>query len=40
MARGTSRPEMVVISMRYSSWSMRPWLALTHAGLDFETRTV
>ncbi len=32
--------EMVVISMRYSSWSMRPWLALTHAGVPFTTRTV
>jgi len=31
--------QMVVISMRYSSWSMRPWLALTHAGARFTTRT-
>jgi glutathione S-transferase len=29
-----------VLSLRYSSWSMRPWLALTHAGAEFETRTV
>jgi glutathione S-transferase len=29
-----------VISLRYSSWSMRPWLALTHAGADFRTDTV
>ncbi|MFO0624437.1 MAG: glutathione S-transferase N-terminal domain-containing protein [Polyangiales bacterium] len=28
-----------VISLRYSSWSMRPWLALHHAGAVFETRT-
>jgi glutathione S-transferase len=29
-----------VISLRYSSWSMRPWLALTHAGAEFATETV
>jgi glutathione S-transferase len=29
-----------VISLRYSSWSMRPWLALTHAGASFLTETV
>jgi glutathione S-transferase len=29
-----------VISLRYSSWSMRPWLMLTHAGATFETETV
>jgi glutathione S-transferase len=29
-----------VISLRYSSWSMRPWLALRHAGARFETVTV
>ena len=29
-----------VLSLRYSSWSMRPWLALTHAGAKFETVTV
>jgi glutathione S-transferase len=28
-----------VISLRYSSWSMRPWLALTHAGAAFRTHT-
>ncbi len=33
-------PELVVLSLRYSSWSMRPWLALTHAGATFKTRTV
>ncbi len=31
--------ELVVISLRYSSWPMRPWLALTHAGIPFRTRT-
>jgi glutathione S-transferase len=30
---------LVVLSLRYSSWSMRPWLALTHAGASFETET-
>lgn len=29
-----------VISLRYSSWSMRPWLVLTHAGAEFTTETV
>lgn len=29
-----------VLSLRYSSWSMRPWLALTHAGASFVTDTV
>jgi glutathione S-transferase len=28
-----------VISLRYSSWSMRPWLALAHAGAEFRTET-
>lgn len=28
-----------VVTLRYSSWSMRPWLALTHAGAKFETET-
>ncbi len=29
-----------VLSLRYSSWSMRAWLALQHAGVDFSTETV
>lgn len=29
-----------VLSLRYSSWSMRPWLAMAQAGLDFTTDTV
>lgn len=32
--------ELTVLSLRYSSWSMRPWLALRHAGLEFTTKTV
>ncbi|HEU4619291.1 MAG TPA: glutathione S-transferase C-terminal domain-containing protein [Gammaproteobacteria bacterium] len=31
---------LTVLSLRYSSWSMRPWLALTHAGAEFVTDTV
>lgn len=30
---------LVVISLRYSSWSMRPWLVMRHAGAGFETET-
>jgi glutathione S-transferase len=32
--------KLTVLSLRYSSWSMRPWLALTAAGAKFETETV
>jgi glutathione S-transferase len=35
-----SKLTLTVLSLRYSSWSMRPWLALTHAGVKFETETV
>ena len=31
---------LVVLSLRYSSWSIRPWLVLTHAGAGFELRVV
>jgi glutathione S-transferase len=31
---------LVVGSLRYSSWSMRAWLALTHAGASFSTKTM
>jgi len=30
---------LVVISLRYSSWSIRPWLVLTHAGAKLITET-
>ena len=33
------RLRLYVLSLRYSSWSMRPWLALTAAGAAFETVT-
>lgn len=32
--------QLHVLSLRYSSWSIRPWLALTAAGAQFETVTV
>ncbi len=32
--------KLTVLSLRYSSWSMRPWIVLTHAGATFETETV
>ncbi len=35
-----SNLKLTVLSLRYSSWSMRPWLALTQAGARFETETV
>jgi len=31
--------ELAVMSLRYSSWSIRPYLALAHAGVDFDIRT-
>jgi len=30
---------LTVLSLRYSSWSTRAWLALEHAGAEFTTRT-
>lgn len=35
-----SRPRLHCLSLRYSSWSIRPWLALHAAGIDFETVVV
>jgi len=31
---------LTVLSLRYSSWSMRPWLVLTQVGADFDCETV
>lgn len=31
---------LTVLSLRYSSWSMRPWLALYQTGAPFDTETV
>jgi glutathione S-transferase len=33
-------PILYVGNRNYSSWSLRPWLALTWAKLDFETRVI
>ena len=32
--------ELVIGTKRWSSWSMRPWLALKHAGVAFDERLV
>ena len=32
--------KLTVGNYNYSSWSMRPWVALTAAGIDFETQRV
>lgn len=31
---------LVCANLNYSSWSMRPWLALKHAGVEFRTHDV
>lgn len=31
---------LVVANLNYSSWSMRPWLALKHAGLEFRVHDI
>ncbi|HEX5421632.1 MAG TPA: glutathione S-transferase [Gammaproteobacteria bacterium] len=35
-----SELRLTVLSLRYSSWSMRPWLTLTHADASFTADTV
>jgi len=35
-----SDPTLHVLSLRYSSWSIRPWLALTAAGAPFSVETI
>lgn len=30
------RPQLVIGNKNYSSWSLRPWLAARHAGIDFD----
>ena len=35
-----ARLELVIGTRNYSSWSLRPWLALRMAGLDFEERRI
>ena len=34
------RPVLFVGNRNYSSWSLRPWLVLRWAGIDFETKAV
>ena len=29
--------QLVIGNQKYSSWSMRPWVAMRHLGIDFET---
>lgn len=36
---GSPRLRLSVVSLAYSSWSMRAWLALQHSGAAFETDT-
>lgn len=31
-----SSPRLVIANKRYSSWSLRPWLLMTHFGIPFE----
>ena len=31
-----SSPRLVIANKRYSSWSLRPWLLMTHFGIAFE----
>lgn len=35
-----SRPVLYIGNKNYSSWSMRPWLALKWGGIDFEERVI
>ncbi|KAF0813803.1 Stringent starvation protein A [Andreprevotia sp. IGB-42] len=32
--------QLIIGNKKYSSWSLRPWLALTHAGIPFEERLI
>ncbi|MET0293113.1 MAG: glutathione S-transferase family protein [Steroidobacteraceae bacterium] len=35
-----SRPTLHIGNQNYSSWSLRPWIAFRHLGIDFETRVL
>jgi len=35
-----SKLKLTVLSLRYSSWSMRPWLVLYHTGAPYDTETI
>ena len=32
--------KLVIGNKRYSSWSLRPWLVLTHFGIEFEEQLI
>lgn len=32
--------KLIIGNKKYSSWSLRPWLALTHAGIQFEEQVI
>lgn len=34
------RPQLILGNRNYSSWSLRPWLFMRHAGIDFDTRVL
>ena len=31
---------LIICNQNYSSWSMRPWVAMTHFGIEFETSKI
>lgn len=35
-----TRPTLHIGNRNYSSWSLRPWIAFRHLGIDFETRVL
>ena len=37
-SNGMASPTLVIGNKNYSSWSLRPWLLLRHAGVEFEER--
>lgn len=35
-----ARPVLVIGNKAYSSWSLRPWLLMTHAGIEFDEERI
>lgn len=35
-----SKPVLIIGNKNYSSWSLRPWIAMTAAGIDFDEKLV
>ena len=35
-----SKPLLVIGNKNYSSWSLRPWLAMKVAGIDFDEKLI